>query len=85
VSLYPIPWFESVPDEILDYFLNPVFLAEEMTLEAVRARARLDEGRRGETATSVIDSFAVLYGDVIVHISARGASPEQIWDMLPTQ
>jgi hypothetical protein len=83
VSLYPIPWFDSVPEEIREYFHNPVFLAEEMSLEVVQGRARLEEGRRGESASWSIDSFSVLYGDVIIHISARGVSAEQLWDMIP--
>jgi len=85
VSLYSIPWALSVPDEIHGYFSNPVFLAEEMTLEVVRARALWDEGRHGESAGWRIISFGVLYGDVIIRISARGVSPEEIWDMLPVR
>jgi len=83
VSLYPIPWFESVPDEVREYFHNPVFLAEEMTPQIVQARARWEEGRRGNDASWVIDNFSVLYGDIIIRISARGISPEQLWHMVP--
>jgi len=82
VSLYSTPWFESVPDEIREYFHDPVFLADEMSLEVVQARARWDEGRRGESASWVIENFTVLYGDVIIRINARGVSPEQIWEMI---
>jgi hypothetical protein len=83
VSLYPIPWFDSVPEAIFEYFWDPVFLAEEMTLEVVMARAHREEGRRGTEPGWQIDNFSVLYGDVLVSISARGVSPEEIWDMLP--
>jgi len=83
VSLYSIPWMDSVPSEIIDYLGNPVFLAEEMSLEIVQARAQWDEGRHGESAGWRIVPFGVLHGDVIIRISASGVSPEQIWAMLP--
>jgi hypothetical protein len=83
VSLYSIPWMDSVPSEIIDYLHNPVFLAEEMSLEIVQARAQWDAGRHGESAGWRIVPFGVLHGDVIIRISASGVSPEQIWAMLP--
>jgi len=83
VSLYSIPWFLSVPDEVHMYFQNPVFLAEEMSLEIVQARARWADGERGQDAGWRIDSFGVLYGDVLIRVSASGLSPEQLWEMLP--
>ena len=79
VSLYPIPWAFTVPDEIREYFSNPVFLAEEMTLDIVQARARRDVMDGGWR----IDNFSVLHeSGIIVRISGRGVSPEQIWAML---
>ncbi|MCL2215680.1 MAG: hypothetical protein FWB91_01540 [Defluviitaleaceae bacterium] len=82
VSLYTIPWFDSVPDEIREYFNNPVFLAAEMTLEVVRARARWADRDRGDTPGWRIDNFAVLHeSGVVVRVSARGVSPEQLWLM----
>ena len=83
VSLYSIPWMDSVPSEIIDYLGNPVFLAEEISLEIIQARAQWEEGRHGESAGWRIQNFSVLHGDIIIHISARGVSPEQIWAMLP--
>ena len=83
VSLYSIPWMDSVPNEIIDYLGNPVFLAEEMSLEIVQARAQWDESRHGESAGWRIVPFSVLHGDVIIRVSARGVSPDQIWAMLP--
>jgi hypothetical protein len=84
VSLYPIPWAVSVPDEYFYYFQFPVFRAEELTLEAVTARARWTDGERGVAPAWDVAQFGVLYGDenVIVVVSARGVSPQEIWEML---
>jgi|GEM_PF-1588234 len=83
VSLYSIPWMDSVPSEIIDYLRSPVFFAEEMSLEIVQARAQWGEAGHGESAGWHIMSFGVLYGDVLIRISANGVSPEQVWAMLP--
>jgi hypothetical protein len=89
VSLYPIPWAGSVPIEVHYYFQSPVFLAEEMSLEVISARTRWDDNRRhpdpflGDTSGWRTSQFGILYGDVIVKISASGLTAEQIWNMLP--
>ena len=78
LSLYPIPWAFSVPEELREFVMNPVFLAEDLTLDVIRARTLSDE-RRGDLQ---IVNFSALYGDVIITISANGLSPEQVWEML---
>ena len=78
VSLYPIPWAFSVPEELREFVMNPVFFAEDLTLDVIRARTLSDERRGGLQ----VSSFSVLYGDVIITISANGLSPEQVWEML---
>ena len=78
LSLYPIPWMDSVPQELFEYVMNPVFLADELTLEAVQAREMAD-GRGGGSRIN----FSVLYGDVVINIDVGGLSPEQVWEMLP--
>jgi hypothetical protein len=83
VSLYAIPWADSVPNEIRAYFQFPVFLAEEMSVDIIQARTRWESADRGDTPGWRTTQFGVLYGDVIIVISARGLSPEQIWGMLP--
>jgi hypothetical protein len=77
MSLYSIPIFASVPEELLEFVLDPVFLAGEITLEAVQARAGLG-GRGGGGQLN----FSVLHGDVVIMIHASGLSPEQVWEML---
>ena len=78
LSLYPIPWAFSVPEELREFVMNPVFIAEELTLDAIQARALSDERRGGLQ----IVNFGVLHGDVIINISADGLSPKQVWEML---
>jgi hypothetical protein len=82
VSLYTIPWAMSVPNHIHEYFQSPVFLAEEFSLEMIMARTRfVDDGRRGVPSRWETTQFGVLYGDVLIKISATGIAPEDIWKM----
>ena len=80
MSLYPIPWFESVPSELRDYVFNPVFHSNDLTLEIIRLRAYWVEQDRGDTPGWRM-RFSVLYGDVVVEVNIKGTSPEQVWDM----
>ena len=80
-ALYSFPWDKSVPEDLQEYFENPVFLAEELTPEMLRARAYLTDNDRIEAPGQRMD-FSVLYDDVIVFVNAIGASPEQIYEML---
>ena len=84
VSLYPIPWMDSVPREYFSYFQSPVFLANEISIETVQARTRwIDANQRmGDAAEWQTDQFAVLFENVIVQISANGLSAEQMWEMI---
>jgi len=76
LSLYAVPWFETVPHELLPYVMNPVFLAREVTLDAVQARAV--EGRGG----GVQMNFSVLFGNVVVTINANGLQAQDVWGMV---
>jgi hypothetical protein len=76
MSLYSVPLFESVPEALREIVSNPVFRAEDLTLELVQAR--VGTGRGG--TPSIL--FSVYYGDVVVEISANGLTPEQVWEML---
>ncbi|MCL2604446.1 MAG: hypothetical protein FWD90_08200 [Defluviitaleaceae bacterium] len=78
MSLYSIPLFDSVPEELREYVHGPVFRAEEITLEVVQARVL--QGRQGRDGGQMY--FSVLFDGIIININAIGVSPEQIWDML---
>ena len=81
MALYSIPLAESVPRELREYVDNPVFLAEELTLDAVKARAFWIDNDRGDTPGWHM-RFSVLYGDIVVEVNIKGATPEQVWEML---
>ena len=80
LSLYPIPRADSVPDELREIVDNPIFEAEELTLEAVYCRAyKVDDA--GDTDGWRM-RFSVKYGDVIVSISTKGVEPEWVYQQL---
>jgi len=81
MTLYPFPWDESVPEEFMGCFKNPVFLSEELTPEMLRARTHRVDNNQLDAPGQLMD-FSVLYGDVIVFVNATGASPEQLYEML---
>ena len=100
-SLYPLvqrenSWlrFHEIPSN--DYIHNPVFLAEELTFEAVASRewcrVRIFQGAYGGEFTDMQDifiplesyelEFSVLFGDIIVNIHTQGLNALQVWSML---
>lgn len=79
LSFYPIPRAESVPDELWDVINAPIFKAEEITLDAVTARTEYFEEPGDEGARA---SFSVLYGDILMDISSKGLSAQEIYDII---
>ena len=80
LSLYPIPRAESVPDELREIVDNPIFEAEQLTLETVYSRAyKVNDA--GDTDGWRM-RFSVRYGDVIVAISSKGVEPEWVYQQL---
>ena len=59
---------------------NPIFSIDELTLEAVQARAYEVSDAGDEPGQRM--RFSVLYGDVLVELSVKGASPEAIFELL---
>ena len=80
LSLYPIPRADSVPDELREIVNDPIFEAEELTLEAVYCRA-YKVSDAGDTDGWRM-RFCVRYGDVIVAISSKGVEPEWVYQQL---
>ncbi|NLC67241.1 MAG: hypothetical protein GX754_00315, partial [Clostridiaceae bacterium] len=80
LSLYPIPRADSVPADLREIVTNPVFLAEELTLDTVQARAYEVSDEGDEPGMRM--RFSVLYGDVLVELNVKGASPEEIFSIL---
>ena len=82
LSLYPIPRADSVPDELREIVNDPIFEAEELTLEAVYCRAyKVNDA--GDTDGWRM-KFSVKYGDVIVSVSTKGIEPEWLYQQLMT-
>ncbi len=80
LALYPIPHADTVPEELRQVVDNPVFRSEELTPEMIRARA-YQLADKGDTPGWRMH-FGVLYGDVIVQVSAKGLSPDRVYAML---
>ncbi len=80
LSLYPIPRADSVPDELREIVNDPVFRSGELTLAAVRARA-YEASDAGDVSGPRMH-FGVLYGDILVELSVKGATPEAIFQIL---
>ena len=79
VHLYDIPYGETVPEEYRETFDNPVFRAEDLSLELIEMRMK-SVADSGDTDTPRGD-FSVLYGnDILVKFNGDG-SAEQIWEM----
>ena len=82
LSLYPIPRADFVPDELQEIVNDPIFEAEELTLEAVYCRAyKVNDA--GDTDGWRM-KFSVKYGDVIVSVSTKGIEPEWLYQQLMT-
>lgn len=80
LSLYPIPRAESVPSELRMMVDSPIFYADELTLDAVYARAyKINDA--GDTDGWRMN-FNVKYGDILVSVSAKGVEPEWVYEQL---
>lgn len=80
LSRYPIPRADSVPDELREIVNDPIFEAEELTLEAVYCRA-YKVSDAGDTDGWRM-RFSVRFGDVIVSVSTKGVEPEWLYQQL---
>lgn len=80
LSMYPIPRADSVPDELREIVDDPIFDAEELTLEAVYRRAYKVQDAGDTNGWRM--RFSVRYGDVIVSVSSKGIEPEWLYDQL---
>ena len=75
--MYPIPRADSVPKELREIVDNPIFDANELTLEAVYKRAY----KAGDTDEWRME-FSVKYNDVIVEVRTNGVEPEWVYQQL---
>ena len=80
MSLYPIPWAQSVPSELQEYVHNPVFPADKLTLDIIKARAYYVDIDRGDAPGWRMD-FNVLYDETVISVNIIGMSPEEVWEL----
>lgn len=80
LALYPIPRADSVPDELREIVDNPIFLIDELILDAVRARSYEVSDSGDEQGHRM--RFSVLYGDTLVELNVKGATPEAVFEIL---
>lgn len=80
MSLYPIPLSESVPEELRQIVDHPIFSAEELTQDVVNRRAYYINDS-GDTSGPRMN-LGVLYGEVLVEVTAKGVSTEWLYERL---
>ena len=80
LSLYPIPRAESVPRELYQIVSDPIFEADELTMDAVMKRA-YKSGEVGDSNGWYM-AFSVKYGGILVSIHAKGVEPEWVYRQL---
>ncbi len=79
-NLYEIPYGETVPKEYREVFDHPVFAAEDMSLEIVKARMK-SYNDSGDTGTPR-GNFSILYQDGILLEFRGDCDAETVWNML---
>lgn len=77
LSLYSIPWCDSVPEEYRETVNFPTFRAEDLSLQVVAARAN-------EKDTGGLSfSFGVLHGDgTLVEYRCDGLTAQAVWELV---
>lgn len=80
MSLYPIPWADSMPRDKAYIIENPIFIVEELTLNAIKMR-EYTRNDIGDT-NNVSIRFSVLYHNVVVEVSTEGVSSEYLFKEL---
>lgn len=80
LSRYPIPRADSVPEDLREIVDDPIFDAEELTLDAVMRRAYKIQDA-GDTDGWRMQ-FSVRCGEVLVSINAKGVEPQWLYEQL---
>lgn len=81
LGLYSLPFSDSVPEELWEVVDCPIFPAKELTQEAVDRRI-YTTGESGEEGSLPRARFAVLYDKVVVEVTAKGVSPQWLYEAL---
>ncbi len=83
MSLYTIPYADSVPEGYRQEFDNPIFAIEDVTPEVIAARMRCITGDSGDIE-AYRGNFSVYYEseNVLVQYSLRGVTAQQAYDLI---
>ena len=86
VSLYTIPYADSVPEEYQQEFGRPVFAIEDVTPEVIAARMRWVDDDSGDV-DSWRGDFSVYYEseNVVVQYDLDGVTPQEAYDLILKQ
>jgi len=83
LSLYTIPWSESMPESLRYTIQYAVFIKEELTPEMVARRVWLEDDSYEVEGYRTMSSVGVLIDDTIfVSIQTKGLSAQQIYELL---
>ena len=82
MSLYPIPWSESMPKDKAHIIENPVFKIEDLTVDILRMRGYTRNEQSDPSKNSVNMRFSVLYDDILVEVNTEGVGFEYLFDEL---
>lgn len=85
MSLYPIPWADSMPADQYDIIQNPIFKLEDLTLDMLKMRGFIRSEQGESKGGTVCMNFSVLYDDILVELRTEGISPEYLFEELKTQ
>lgn len=83
VSLYTIPYADSVPEAYRQEFDNPVFAIGDVTPEVIAARMRYVDDDSGDV-DSWRGNFSVYYAsvNVLVRYDLNGVTPQEAYDLI---
>lgn len=80
VSLYDIPYAETVPEEYRVCFDNPIFMQKDISLDLVQSRMKV-VADAGDTGTPR-GRFSIIYPEGILLDFNGDGTAEEIWEML---
>lgn len=82
MSLYPIPWSDSMPIDLAHIIENPIFKIEDLTPELLKMREYIRDEAGDPSGNSINMRFSVLYNDILVEIFSEGVSSEYLFQEL---
>ncbi len=82
MSLYPIPWGDSMPKDTREIIENPIFKIEDLTIDILKMRGYIRGETNDPSGNSVNMRFSVLYDGILIEVSTEGISSEYLFDEL---